>query len=106
MKTSRTFVAALLCAFALTPGVALAQPARGQFPVVIRGQSGQNTLKVNTATTPQRTEIGCEVDQEAGTTVNGIRFTGNATGQTPTIIALSCPNGGDANPGIQLTGAG
>lgn len=77
----------------------LGQAAKGKFPVVVRPTtSAQHSLKVDSSTTPQRTEIGCEVDQEGGTTVNGWRIVGAATTVAPTIQSLGCANGGDTSP--------
>jgi hypothetical protein len=86
---------------------ASAQGVKGKFPLSVRGgPSQQNTARVDTSTTPQRFELGCEVDQEGGTTVNGLRFTGNTATNNPTIATFGCPNGGDASPSLTLAPAG
>lgn len=66
--------------------------------------SEQSTLRVNTGTTPNRTEIGCESFRLVTTTVNCIRITGGATG-SPSVIAPIAGQGGDTTPKLSL-GAG
>lgn len=84
-----------------------AQVGKGKFPVQTRGTPGQqNSLKVDNSTTPQRTEIGCEKDQEGGATVNGLQIVGSATTVNPSVSAVACAAGGDANIGITLTPLG
>jgi hypothetical protein len=90
---------------ALEPGPVLGQPAAGKFPVLIRGQSSQSSLKVDTSTTGNTTELGCETDQLNTVTVNGLTVKGAAAGANPTIAAKAC-TGGDTNIGITLTPLG
>jgi hypothetical protein len=88
--------------------LALSQPvlSRGLFYLAtVAGSGSQSTLRVDTSTTPNRTEIGCETDRLNTTTVNGLRAVGAATGANPTISAVAC-TGGDSNIGITLTPAG
>jgi len=69
------------------------------------GTSSQSTLRVDTSVNPNRTEIGCETDRLATTTVNCLRVAGAATGAAPTISAIAA-TGGDASIGITLTPLG
>src|SRR3990167_783143 len=74
----------------------------GRFPVGLRpGQITQNTLQVDNSTTPNRTQIGCEVEQVGGATVQGIRMYGASAGNPPTIEALAC-TGADSNINLRL----
>jgi hypothetical protein len=83
-----------------------AQAVKGKFPLAVRGgNSQQNTLRVDTSTTPQRTELGCETDQENTTTVNCVRVTGAATGSGPIVQAIAA-TGGDANIPLVFKGTG
>lgn len=85
---------------------ALAQPA-APFPAALVPPSRQQyTLKVDTSTTPQRVNMGCEADQIGGTTVNGIRFTGGVAGTGALMVGVGCTNGGDAAPGLRIGATG
>ena len=72
--------------------------------------AAQFTLRVNTAVTPQRVELGME-STELSTAfltplaVNGIRLAGNFAGAAPTVQAIPS-TGGDTNIGLQLLGTG
>lgn len=78
----------------------------GKVPVSLEGsRSAQYTLKVDYSTTPNRVELGCETDQLATATVNGLRITGGATGVDPTLTGVAC-TGGDTNRGITISPAG
>ena len=108
MKTWRVslLIAVLLVPTLFLGGDVLAQAAKGKWPVAITGTpSGQNSLKVDNSTTPNRVEVGCETAQESPLTVNGLRVVGSATGANPSLTAIPC-TGGDTNIGITLTPAG
>jgi hypothetical protein len=105
MKTRLLVALAML---ALLAGDAGAQAVKGKYPLAVRGgNSQQNTVRVDTSTTPQRTEIGCETDQENTTTVNCLRAAGAAAGSGPVISAIAA-TGGDANisPVLKPLGTG
>lgn len=101
--------ALLLVAAALVLGLALpaaAQPP-GRYPVMVRPSTlAQYHFKIDNSTTPNRTEIGCEVDQLGGTFVNGLRIVGAVAGSGATISGVGCTNGGDANPGVTIGATG
>lgn len=105
----RVVLTALGAALLLVVGLSaelIAQAAKGNNPVALRGApSQQNTLKVDNSTTPNRVNIGCETDQENTATVNGARVVGAATGSNPTLSAVAC-TGGDAAIGLTLTPLG
>src|SRR5439155_4938761 len=71
----------------------------------VPGTASQSTLRVDTSVNPNRTEIGCETDRLATTTVNCLRITGAAAGSAPTIAGIAA-TGGDASIGITLTPLG
>lgn len=98
-------VALLLGAF---PAVTLAQPNVGtgvEYLGLERANTGQSAVRVDTSTTPNRTEVGCETDRIASTTVNGIRMVGAAASSKATISGVAC-TGGDTNQTLDLKGAG
>ena len=106
----RIAVALLAAALGLTltlgavVGVVVAQSAKGNFPVQLRGgPTAQNTLKVDNSVTPARTNFGCEKDQEGGASqpVNGLRIVGAIAGSGPIIQTVPC-TGGDAAIPLQM----
>lgn len=89
-------------------GRAIAQPSVGtgvQYIGVERSNTAQSTLRVDTSTTPNRTDLGCETDRIASATVNGIRIVGAAAASKPTISGTPC-TGGDTNQTLDIKGAG
>jgi hypothetical protein len=65
----------------------------------------QSTVRVDTSTTPNRTDIGCETDRLATLTVNCLRIVGAATTVNPSLTAIPA-TGGDTNIGLNLVAAG
>lgn len=71
----------------------------------VPGSGSQSALRVTTSTTPNRIDLGCETDRIGSATVNGARYVGAATLNSPSLRAVAC-TGGDTNIGFILTGAG
>lgn len=83
---------------------AMAQFGPGKYPVVIRPtQVSQQALKVDTSTTPNRVEIGCETDQLGGAANQGLRITGSTTGVT--LLGVPC-TGAAVDVPITITAGG
>jgi hypothetical protein len=98
----------VLLALLAVPALLSSQPAisSGLFYLATERATGsQSTVRVETSTTPNRIEIGCETDRLATTTVNCLRIVGAATGVSPSITAIPA-TGGDTNIGINLVAAG
>mgnify|MGYP001575492864 CR=1 FL=1 len=106
MKRPRLlFVVTLGVVGLLAGAIAFAQPVAPFYVGLITPGISQSTLRVNTVVTPNRTEIGCEGDRIAGTTVNCLRIVGAATGTNASIAPLAA-TGGDANRGVDLRALG
>jgi hypothetical protein len=105
----RSYVIAALAIIGLgVPALLYSQPSisSGLFYAATERLTGsQSTLRVDTSTTPNRVEIGCETDRLSTATVNCLRVTGGATGVSPAITAIPA-TGGDTNISIALTPAG
>lgn len=102
LKRSPEFLAGLLCAAALLivtlggVGLLSAQVFLGpkrDYVAIVTSSSGQRDVSIDMTTTPPRFEVGRSV-------VNGLQFSGGATGVTPVITAAV--SGADAGAGLTI----